>query len=68
VESTKAASDVYSPIAGKVQAVNRALADDPGLINRAPYTDGWIAKLTGVSESDVAGLMSAQEYKALLGK
>jgi len=68
VESTKAASDVYSPLAGKVEAVNQALADDPGLINRAPYTDGWIAKLSGISESDVAGLMSAQEYKALLGK
>lgn len=68
VESTKAASDVYSPLAGKVEAVNQALADDPGLINRAPYTDGWIAKLSEISESDVAGLMSAQEYKALLGK
>jgi glycine cleavage system H protein len=68
VESTKAASDVYSPLAGTVQAVNQALADDPGLINRTPYSDGWIVKLSGVSEADVASLMSPEEYKALLGK
>jgi glycine cleavage system H protein len=68
VESTKAASDVYSPLAGTVQAVNQALVDDPGLINRTPYSDGWIVKLSGVSEADVASLMSPEEYKALLGK
>jgi glycine cleavage system H protein len=68
VESTKAASDVYSPLAGTVVEVNQTLADDPGLINRTPYTDGWIVKLSGVSQSDVAGLMSPEEYKALLGK
>ena len=49
VESTKAASDVYSPLAGTVSAVNEALSADPGLINRTPYTDGWIVKLSGVS-------------------
>lgn len=68
VESTKAASDVYSPLAGTVIEVNQALADDPGLINRTPYTDGWIVKLSGVSEADVAALMSPEEYKALVGK
>ena len=40
VESTKAASDVYSPVAGTVAARNEALANDPGLINKTPYTDG----------------------------
>lgn len=68
VESTKAASDVYSPLAGTVVEVNQALADDPGLINRTPYTEGWIVKLSGVSQSDVAGLMSPEEYKGLVGK
>lgn len=68
VESTKAASDVYSPLSGTVQSVNQALADDPGLINRAPYSDGWIVKLSGVSQAEVAGLMSADEYRKLLGK
>ena len=68
VESTKAASDVYSPVAGTVAERNDALADDPGLINRTPYSDGWIVKLSGVSEAELAGLMSAEEYKKLVGK
>lgn len=68
VESTKAASDVYSPLTGTVASVNDALTADPGLINRTPYTDGWIAKISGVSAAEVSGLMSATEYKALLGK
>lgn len=68
VESTKAASDVYSPLSGTVAAVNDALAGDPGLINRTPYTDGWIVKLSGISQAELGGLMSADEYKKLLGK
>ena len=68
VESTKAASDVYSPVAGTVAERNDALADDPGLINRTPYSDGWIVKLSGVSDAEIAGLMSAEEYKKLVGK
>lgn len=68
VESTKAASDVYSPVAGTVAARNESLAEDPGLINKTPYTDGWIVKLSGVSASEIAGLMSADEYKKHLGK
>ena len=68
VESTKAASDVYSPVAGTVAERNDALADDPGLINRTPYSDGWIVKLSGVSEAELVGLMSAEDYKKLLGK
>ena len=67
VESTKAASDVYAPISGTVAEVNGALNDDPGLINRDPYSDGWIAKLSGFSQADLAGLMSAEDYKGLVG-
>lgn len=68
VESTKAASDVYSPLTGTVSSVNEALSADPGLINRTPYSDGWIAKISGASAAELAGLMSAAEYKKLLGK
>lgn len=68
VESTKAASDVYSPIAGNVTEVNSALTDDPSLINKSPYSDGWIAKLVGFSASEVSSLMSADEYRKLIGK
>ena len=68
VESTKAASDVYSPVAGTVAQRNDALTNDPGLINRTPYTEGWIVKLSNVASSEVEGLMSADEYRKLLGK
>jgi glycine cleavage system H protein len=67
VESRKAASDVYAPIAGKVKATNTKLSDAPGLINTAPYTDGWLVVLENVQGSEVSGLMSAAEYKAFLG-
>ena len=68
VESTKAASDVYSPVNGTVSAVNEALSADPGLINKTPYTDGWIVKLSGVAAAEISALMTADEYKKLLGK
>ena len=68
VESTKAASDVYSPLSGTVKEVNESLKDDPGLINNTPYTDGWIVKLSAFSAAEVAALLSADDYKKLLGK
>jgi len=68
VESTKAASDVYSPLTGTVAAVNSALSSDPGLINKTPYTDGWIVKLSNIDAAEVEQLLSAEQYKSLLGK
>lgn len=62
VESVKAASDIYAPISGEVIAVNESLGDDPELINKDPYGAGWIYKLRIDNESDLADLMSADEY------
>lgn len=67
VESTKAASDVYAPIAGKVKEGNAALSSAPELVNTKPYSDGWLVKLEGFSAADVAKLMSADEYRKHLG-
>ena len=67
VESTKAASDVYAPLSGKVVEGNSALESSPDLVNSSPYADGWIAKIEGFSESDLSGLMSPEEYTALVG-
>jgi glycine cleavage system H protein len=67
VESTKAASDVYAPIAGQVKEVNTKLSDVPGLINTHPYTDGWLVKLEKVDAAEIDGLMSAADYRAFLG-
>jgi len=68
VESTKAASDVYAPIGGTVKLGNSALKVNPQLINSDPYGGGWMVKLEGFSAAEVAGLMSAEQYRAHLGE
>ena len=66
VESVKAASDVYAPIAGTVVAVNEDLADDPEKINSEPYGEGWIVKLAPADSIDESELMSPDAYQQLL--
>ncbi len=66
VESVKAASDVYAPIAGSVVAVNADLADDPEKINAEPYGEGWIVKLAPDDDIDESQLMSPDAYQQLL--
>ena len=63
VESVKAASDVYAPIAGEVIMGNPALADDPSLINRAPEGEGWFFKMTIADKAELDGLMDADAYR-----
>ena len=67
VESVKAASDVYAPIAGEVTEVNAALASTPEAINTEPYTAGWMWKMQPANAADVAGLLDAAAYTATLG-
>lgn len=62
VESVKAASDVYSPIAGTVTEVNSAVEDSPELVNQYPYSDGWLFKLKDVGGMD--DLLDADAYAA----
>lgn len=64
VESVKAASDVYSPVAGTVTEVNEALNDDPEKINADPYGDGWIVKLQPSGDAD--DTMSPDDYQTYL--
>ena len=66
VESVKAASDVYAPIAGRIVEVNAGLTDDPGLINRAPTAEGWFFKIEPADPGAVAGLMDEAAYAALV--
>ncbi len=66
VESVKAASDVYSPVAGKVLAGNEALATQPELINQEPYGQGWIARLKPSSPAAIESLLDAAAYSAHL--
>jgi len=66
VESVKAASDVFAPLTGSVLAVNEGLADDPEKINSDPYGEGWIVRLQPAGEIDESGLMSPDDYQALV--
>lgn len=66
VESVKAASDIYAPIAGMVVAVNEELQDSPELANSDPYGDGWMFKLKITSTEEVDELLSADDYLAQL--
>ena len=62
VESVKAASDVYAPVAGTVVEVNSALDARPEQVNQSPYADGWMLKLRLANVADAAGLLSAGDY------
>lgn len=67
VESVKAASDVYAPIAGEVIEVNDDLATAPELLNSDPYEAGWMWKMKPANAADVAVLLDAAAYAATLG-
>lgn len=62
VESVKAASDVYAPIAGEVVAVNDGLAAAPETANSDPYGDGWFFKVKPANPADLDGLLTAEQY------
>ena len=68
VESVKAASDIYAPIAGTVLATNEQLAQAPELVNRDPYGSGWLMRLKPTQAQSEpqgnAGLLSAQDYSS----
>ncbi len=66
VESVKAASDIFSPMSGRVKEVNRALEDHPGLINKDCYEKGWIATIEITSQDEASSLMTAEEYRNYL--
>jgi glycine cleavage system H protein len=68
VESVKAASDIYSPVAGEVVEVNEALGDGPEELNNAPYSS-WIFKVKpSNADADLAKLLDADAYKAAIGE
>ena len=68
VESVKTAEDIYSPVSGTVAAVNESLEESPEIVNDSPESEGWIVKLSGVSEEDLGSLMSEDEYKQYLAQ
>lgn len=64
VEAVKAVSDLFSPMSGTVTAINSAIEEDPAVVNRSPYGDGWMIKASIANASELETLMSAAEYTA----
>jgi glycine cleavage system H protein len=62
VESVKTASDIYAPVSGEVVAVNPRLAQHPGLVNSAPYGDGWFFKIKLADPAELDRLLSPENY------
>jgi glycine cleavage system H protein len=67
VESVKTASDIYSPLSGEITAVNKALADNPALVNSEPYGSGWFFKIKLSNPAEANGLLNPQQYGAQIG-
>lgn len=68
VEAVKTVSDLFMPVSGNVLEVNPALEANPANVNSDPYGDGWMVKVKVSNASEIAGLLDAASYKALIGK
>ncbi len=68
VESVKAASDIYAPVAGKVVEVNNMVSEKPETVNQDAYGAGWMVKFSDFDAEQVAGLLSAEEYDQTAGQ
>ena len=64
VESVKAASDIYMPVAGQIVEINDALEDSPEVVNQDPFGEAWLVRITIANPAELDDLMDAQAYKA----
>lgn len=67
VEAVKTVSDLFMPLSGTITELNADLADDPASVNSDPYGKGWMVKVKMSAPGEVAGLLTADQYKALIG-
>ena len=68
VESVKAASDVYAPVAGEVSGTNESLADEPERVNSDPYDKGWLLRVMPANPQDLDALMDADAYEQFVAE
>lgn len=68
VEAVKTVSDLYMPVSGKITEFNKSLEAAPEKVNSDPYGDGWMVKVSISNAGEVSGLLSADQYKELIGK
>ncbi len=66
VEAVKTVSDLFMPVGGEVTKVNEALADEPELVNKDPYGEGWMIKIKIADPSELDDLLSGDDYKAMV--
>lgn len=66
IESTKAASQIYSPVSGKIIEINTALASEPELVNKEPYGKGWLIKAKVNAKDEIAALLDFAQYSQTL--
>jgi len=66
VESVKAVSEVYAPVAGEIVEVNQAVVNEPALLNRSPYEEGWLVKIRPEDPGQVDSLLTAEKYADLI--
>ncbi len=67
IESVKAASEIYAPVDGEIIEANSSVADNPSAINEDPEGNAWLYKLKVSDAGQLAGLMNADAYKAMIG-
>jgi glycine cleavage system H protein len=67
VESVKTASDIYSPVSGEILEINRAVVDNPALVNAAPDTDGWFYKIKFSHAAELNSLLTPEAYRKQIG-
>lgn len=67
VESVKTASDIYAPVSGQVLETNKTVVDEPARANSEPYGNGWFFKIKLSNPAELNSLMSAEQYKAMVG-
>ena len=67
VEAVKTVSDLFLPVGGEILEFNEKLEDAPELVNSDPYGEGWMVKIAITDVAELEGLLSAEEYSALLG-
>jgi glycine cleavage system H protein len=67
VESVKTASDIYSPVSGEIIETNKAVVDDPALVNKEPHTGGWFFKIKLSNPEELHSLLPPEKYQAQIG-
>lgn len=68
IEAVKAVSELYTPVSGEVLAVNESLGDDPAIVNRDPYGEGWMVRLRVSDPSELERLLTAEDYRSLIAE